>query len=502
MTESTDRTSGRLIASSTLWQIASQITMAALSIITVKFVAIGLSKELAGNYNSAYGYLQIFGILADFGLYAVAVREVSRAPAHSAAHGKHDQAEVMGALIMLRIIITALSLGSALLFAWILPVWRDTPLPLGITIAAFVPFFTLLAGIQRTIFQVRYTMHYVFIAEVLQRIVAVGLIAVFIAMGVRESYDLWAYHYFLLAGSAGAFVLFVLSTVFARRLLRVKLQWQPQLLKILFLQAAPYGLAFLCTALYRQLDVTLIALLRDDYEAQNAYYGFALRAVEMGYLIPTFLLNSTLPALSERDAKGEDTGALVGKILFAILLVGSAMALFAGLWGRPLMLLLTRPEYVSGAGLAAGADTALTLLAIPMFLNGIVLFSFYSLLTRHAWQPLVTTLALGAFLSIALNVLFIPRWGFVGSAMSSIATNCFLAITLFIQSRRILPIRFDAVLLKRWLLFSLLLGLFLLAVRPLLTSDLATALLLALAGIYLLILAQVTGIRHILGHSR
>ena len=52
--------------------------MAALSILTVKFVAIGLTKELAGSYNSAYGYLQLFGILADFGLYAVSVREVSK----------------------------------------------------------------------------------------------------------------------------------------------------------------------------------------------------------------------------------------------------------------------------------------------------------------------------------------------------------------------------------------------------------------------------------------
>ncbi len=59
--------------------MGSQIVMAALSILTTKFVAIGLSQELAGHYNTAYGYLQLFGILADFGLYAVAVREVSQA---------------------------------------------------------------------------------------------------------------------------------------------------------------------------------------------------------------------------------------------------------------------------------------------------------------------------------------------------------------------------------------------------------------------------------------
>ena len=44
---------------------------------------------------------------------------------------------------------------------------------LGVTIALFVPFFTLLAGMLRTIFQVQYQMHYVFIAEVVGKVVPV-----------------------------------------------------------------------------------------------------------------------------------------------------------------------------------------------------------------------------------------------------------------------------------------------------------------------------------------
>ena len=129
--------------------------MAALSIVTVKLVAIGLSIELAGNYNTAYGYLQIFGILADFGLYAVSVREVARAPAHrSFSEGGKDRLAILGNLMTLRAIILTISLSSALLIAWAIPHWQGTPLPLGITIAAFVPAFTLLAGILRTVFKI------------------------------------------------------------------------------------------------------------------------------------------------------------------------------------------------------------------------------------------------------------------------------------------------------------------------------------------------------------
>jgi len=487
--------STRQIASSTLWQIASQAVMAVLSIITVKFVAIALSKELAGNYNSVYSFLQIFGILADFGLYAVAVREVARAPAQSSVHGKEgiSKERVMGALIILRSIILCISLAAALLIVWTVPAWRGTPLPMGVTIASLVPFFTLLAGIQRTVFQVTYKMHFVFIAEVMQRIVSVSLITIIVIMGIRNSQELWVYNNVLAAGAAGAFVLFCFSTWYAQRLMPVRLGWDRDLILSLLKQAAPYGLAFLCTALYRQMDVTLIALIRPDYEVQNAYYGFALRATEMAYLIPTFLLNSTLPVLSERDAKGEDTRSIVGKTFFIILLLGSTASLFAAVWARPVMQLLTTDTYLSH-GAQAGSDTALALLSIPMFLNGIVLFCFYSLLTKHAWKPLAATLGLGALLSLSLNMMLIPRWGFVGSCSASIITHLFLVCALLPQTLKKLPMQITDTQVKQWILYTLLLGAALFLFRTFLTVEWVTALGLIGAGLWIGVIAWGTGI--------
>lgn len=488
----TARMSTKQIASSTLWQVGSQAVMAALSIVTVKFVAMGLSKELAGNYNSAYGFLQIFGILADFGLYAVAVREVSRAPERGTAD-EPGRAEVMGALIILRSLILTLSLLTALTIVWIVPAWRGTPFPLGVSIAALVPFFTLLAGIQRTVFQVNYTMRYVFVAEVTQRVITVLLIGAVIAGGVRDSLDVRVYEYFLAAGGVGALALFGLSTFFAQRQMPVRLTWNGALLRRLFALAAPYGVAFFCTALYRQLDVTLIAALRFDYDVQNAYYGFALRATEMAYLIPTFLLNSTLPILSARDAKGEDVRDFVGKIFFAIALLSTTAFLYAALWARPVMRLLTREEYLSSAA-GPGADTALSLLALPMLLNGMVLFCFYSMLTRHAWRPLVATLALGALLSLGLNVMMIPDKGFVGAAYASIGTHLFLASLLLPQAARILPMRLQSYYVRQWLLYTLLLGGFLLLTRPLLVSNARTVAALLLSTVFLGAIAHLTRI--------
>lgn len=461
--------------------------MAALSILAMKFVAVGLSKELAGNYNSAYGYLQLFGILADFGLYAVAVREVSAAK---------DRERVLGSLIILRSLILCLSLGAALAFVWLLPAWRGTPLPPSVTVAALVPFFTLLAGILRTIFQVEYKMHFVFVAEVIQRIITTALIGTFVVMGVRGSTDLRVLYAFLLIGGVGALVLFLLSLAYGNRLVRIRPRWDPALIRSLLHKALPYGIAFLCVALYRQFDVSLIALLRPDYEIQNAEYGFVQRAMDMAYLFPTFLLNSTLPMLAGRDARDENTRDFVGGLLFLVLLLGITAFLFAFLWARPLMQLLTTDAYLSTPD-RPGSDSALSILSVSMFMNSFVTFSFYSLLARHAWRPLVRCLLIGVVASLALNFWLIPSWGFVGASISSAVVHSLLAALLLPRALAAMPVRIGA---KRWrsaVVFAVLLGAFVTLMRPYLNDPVITVAALAVGAAWLCIAAWIAGVHNV-----
>ncbi len=469
----------RQIASSTLWQIGSQLTMAILSVISVKFIAIGLSKELAGAYNSSYGYLQLFAILADFGLYAVSVREVSSA--------KHPE-KILGALIVLRSVIATLSLGAALLIAWIIPAWAGSPLRIGITIASLVPFFTLLAGVLRTVFQVQYKMHLVFIAEVSQRIVTASLMALVIIAGIRLSDDLSVFTYFIGVGALGALILFLFSIFFAVRLTRIRPCFDREILTKLLRKALPYGVAFLCIALYRQFDLTMIALLRDDYAILNAEYGFAARIAEMTYLIPTFLLNSTLPILAARHDSGHRTDGLLGKTLFLILIIGSLSALFSIFWARPIMQLLTTTAYLSTPD-SPGADTALALLGLPMFLNGIVLFSFYTLLTKHAWKVLVSRMMIAVFFSLALNLWLIPPLGFVGAIATSTVVHLFLAATLLPAAIKVLPISFPFHYISKWISFSVLLAIILVVTAPVLESIPSIIIAMVLVSVCIPILA-------------
>lgn len=479
----------RQIAASAIWQLMSQIAMAALSILSVKFVALSLNMELAGYYNSSYGFLQVFGILADFGLYAVSVREMSRTD-------RKD--EVLSALIFLRFIILTVSLGSAILIAWLIPRWHGTPLPLGITLAAFTPFFTLLAGTLRTVFQIHYRLHYVFIAEVSQRILTTGLLAVVIVMGFRGSDSVPLFLFCTLIGGIGALLLLVLSFIFARRYTGFPMHWNSRVMRTILQSALPFGTAYLLLAFSRQLDMTLIALLRPDFEIQNAHYGFVLRMGEMGFLIPTFLLNSILPIVSERRERGEDAGALLGKTFVMLLLLGTTAALFAALWSRPLIALLTTRDYLSTAT-HAGADTALRYASIPMFLYGFVLFSFYMALVHGEWKRLLAVLLAGAAVSICSNIILIPPMGFLGAATTAIVVQSLLVALLLPATLKHAQPQFPPTAFVRWVTFALLLAVTLWLSRPFLRNDIFTFLGLSAAGGALGILLWATGLLEVLG---
>ncbi|MBI2636353.1 polysaccharide biosynthesis C-terminal domain-containing protein [Candidatus Peregrinibacteria bacterium] len=104
-------------------------------------------------------------------------------------------------------------------------------------------------------------------------------------------------------------------------------------------------------------------------------------------------------------------------------------ALVSWVLATPIMRLLTSEAYVQ-SGLIPGADTALRLLALPMFFNSLILFSFYVLLSRDAWRPLLVVLCLGVLVSLGGNIVLIPRYGFVGAGMVSIGTHALLCLLL------------------------------------------------------------------------
>jgi len=120
-------------------------------------------------------------------------------------------------------------------------------------------------------------------------------------------------------------------------------------------------------------------------------------------------------------------------------------------------------------------------------LNGIIIYSFYVLLNRHNWQALVPRLAVAAICSIIMNIILIPKLGFVGAAYTSIAVHVLLAAILFPKAVAEMPFTLTRRFAKDFAIYTLVLLAGLWLFRPLLLTSLST--LIGLAAMSIVIVA-------------
>jgi O-antigen/teichoic acid export membrane protein len=106
---------------------------------------------------------------------------------------------------------------------------------------------------------------------------------------------------------------------------------------------------------------------------------------------------------------------------------------------------------------------------------------------------LVLALLLGVVISLVMNLILIPKTGFVGAAQTSITVHSILAIILLFTGAKAMPFRLSQAEICKWIVFTVLLGGGLWIVRPLLTGEIETIIGLGVMSVYMLILMFTLG---------
>jgi O-antigen/teichoic acid export membrane protein len=99
-------------------------------------------------------------------------------------------------------------------------------------------------------------------------------------------------------------------------------------------------------------------------------------------------------------------------------------------------------KYFVGEEFRAGLEVVPVLLLANLFLGIYVNLSIWYKLTDHTLMGAFVSLA-GAALTIALNVWWIPEFGYVGSAWATLACYASMAIVSYLLGRRYYPVAYD-----------------------------------------------------------
>ncbi len=198
--------------------------------------------------------------------------------------------------------------------------------------------------------------------------------------------------------------------------------WRP-----LFRQALPLGIAIFLSIAYTRLGVLLLQYRLD--ETAVAQFSAAARLVEPMQIIPASLLAAAFPVLSlawQTDVRrarrlGWQMGAVLGGGGILLALAGW----FSADWLIPWL-------YGEAYGPTVGVFQLLALTIPPAFIN----FSLtHHLIARNQQAMIVWFTAAMLGLHALFTWVFVPRWGVITPAISTLIAECFLLVACLLTLR-------------------------------------------------------------------
>jgi len=399
------------------WLFADKALRMGGGLLITIWIARYLGPASFGQLNYAIAFVALFGAIATLGLDGIVVRELVREPA------KED--EVLGAAFFLRLIGGCLAVLTIMIAVrFVRP--GDAAVQTLVSIIAVGTFFQAVDVVDlwfQSRVQSRYTVmarNAAFLTMLLVRVVLI-----------------------LVQAGVAAFAWAVSSELALAALMLAASFWlhgkgwaalRPRLARMsaLLAESWPFMVSGLAVLVYMRIDQVMLAAMLGEREV--GLYAAAVRLSEMWYVIPTVIVSSVMPSLTEARARSEELyyehlQTLLNLLVRAAYLVAIPVSLCA----VPLMRLLYGELY-AGAGTVLAVHVWST---VFVFLG--VAYSPWIFNERRSHYWMLQTL-LGACLNILLNLWLIPSQGPVGCAIATVlaqALATWLANGLFAPTRRI-----------------------------------------------------------------
>ena len=374
------------------------------SFIIVKIIT-SISTELYGQYLTAYEYLAFFGIIADSGLFAIAIREMTKKP--------ENTEHIMGNILSMRLILITVITAIAGITAQFIGSYPDI-VQTGIWITGLSMALTIVAGTLASVLQARMKIYWFTGALVLGKILLAGIIFWLFKHPEILQDSLYP---LLWAGVASNILFCVLVIIFARREVRLTLGTDFAWWKHIFKIAIPYGVALILQTLYLRIDVVLISIMLGMRD--TALYGGATRVLESFLVLGTFFGQAFLPEVSRNNTSNDSIGKSLSWAIIMVSILALPVIIGISAFSTDIVLLLATPDLITNAT-QTGSDT------IMLVLIGTVLFAYlnqlftFTLVSQNRQNYLLFVNAFALGLNAGLNILFLKEYGIIAAAWSTI----------------------------------------------------------------------------------
>ena len=393
----------RRILLSTLAQGLGKIIAVAIGLLTLNLLTQYLDERGFGQYSTVIAFLGFFAVLADFGLYLIVAKEISKS-------GDDASSTISNALGLRLTASTALLLLGTML-AWILPYEQVVKETMLVGVAAFT--FVSISQVLMGIFQKHLVTHLPAASELFGRILNLLLVFWFIRQGLSLPF-------FIIALVVANGLVFFTTLWFAKKYERFGLAFKFSVWKKLLVAGWPLAFAVILNLLYFKTDTIILSLFRPAED--GGVYGLPYKILEVLLAFPAMFVGLYFPLLS-KSAFGswEEFGQIIQRAFNSLLLITAPMVITTWFFAEPIINLIKGPrQYTDSASLLK-----ILIVATAIIFLG-TLFG-YAVTAVNRQKTMVWGYLFGAVIGLLLYFILIPRYGYFGAAYSTVLVELLVA---------------------------------------------------------------------------
>lgn len=415
------------ILSNTGWLFFDKILRMGVGLIVGVWMARYLGPEQFGTLNFAFAFVALFGTLATLGLDGIVIRDIVREP--------EQKYEILSSAFILKLcggfVVFLISLAAIFLMR---PAERQTHWLVGIIAAGMI--FQSFDAIDLW-FQSQVQSKYTVIAKNSAFVVLALVRVVLILNKAPLTAFAWSAFAEIILGAVGL-VLFYLR----QKIIPV---WCPKIdtARSLVKESWPAILSGFAIMIYIRIDQIMLAQIAGNRAV--GLYSAALRFSEIWYFIPTVIVSSVMPSLTQARQESEVKYLQrIQQLLNNLVKVAYAIAIPMTFISTYLMTSLYGQTYKE-----AGTILAIHIWTAVFVFLGVGMSPW--VINDNMFRFSLFQTSLGAIINIVLNSIFIPHWGVIGAAIATLVSQVFAAYFALLATKKtrvIFKLETQAILLR------------------------------------------------------
>lgn len=391
-----------------------------LALFGIGMLARYLGTEGFGKYTTMLAFFALFSAVGDFGLYAIATREISRENA--------KENWIFSRIFTLRLVLSCVIFLLSTTFVWFLPYEYDLRISILIASGAFI--FSSSFGLLNGIFQKYIAMDKVAFVELSGKIIQIGIIISVVKLELD-------FIIVALALFITMFWNFIILFALSKKYITFSLKIDRTYWREFLIESLPMGISAVVTFLYFKVDAILLSFFQTQSDV--GIYGAAYKIIETLIFFPAMVIGLMFPLFSRYIFTDKELFIKISNIilkLFTILLVPLIISTI--FLATDIVIIVGGEEFIASA----------TVLQILIFALASIFYGqlFTNILIAGSLQKkLMYALVTAACINITTNVILIPLYSYTGAAIVSVITELFVVISTMIIALRFTSFRFTSI---------------------------------------------------------